>query len=220
MEELTASEPTLYGKLPMEEGHWTRLILLKNGTPNDPMECLLQPYDLDDMTYDDEAEKLLPYEALSYVWGDRADPREISCNGVSMEVTRNLFDALAAIRLRTASRWLWVDAICINQEDLEERNYQVARMGSIYRKADRVLIWLGHGEAEHVEAAFTYLCQRANDHYLGRWTRERLEPRLASYTTRGEKIDSAKLKLDDVRATAAQYEALAAFLRQPWFSRL
>jgi hypothetical protein len=220
MEELTASEPIIYGKLPMKEGHWTRLILLKNGKPNDPIECLLQPFDLDDMIYDDKAEKLLTYEALSYVWGDRADPREISCNGVSVKVTRNLFDALVTFRFLTASRWLWVDAICINQEDLEERNFQVACMGSIYRKAAQVLIWLGHGDAEHVEVAFTYLCQRAKNYYLGKWTQKRIEYFLESYTTRGEEVDVTKLLKDGCRATVAQYEAITVFLRQPWFSRL
>lgn len=221
MEEPTPSEPTLYGSLPTHERPWTRLLLLRQGELHDPIECLLEPYDLDTLIFCDEVEKLLPYEALSYAWGDRADLREISCNGVPMEVTRNLFDALVAIRLQTASRTLWVDAICINQEDLEERNHQVALMASIYRQAARVLIWLGHGDAQHVEAAFTYLCQRANKVYLGfGWTREVFRIRLASYTTRGEEIDSSKLQLDDVRPTAAQYEAFAAFLRQPWFFRL
>ncbi|KAF2119506.1 heterokaryon incompatibility protein-domain-containing protein [Lophiotrema nucula] len=221
MGEPIPNEPILYGTLPKHEGHWTRLLLLRQGELHDPIECALEPYDLDTLKYCDEIKKLLPYEALSYVWGDRADLREISCNGVPMKVTRNLFDALVAIRVPTASRSLWVDAICINQDDLEERSHQVGLMASIYRQAARVLIWLGHGDAQHVEAAFTYLCQRANKVYLDLgWTRELFRVRLASYTTRGGKIDSSKLQLDDVRPTAAQYEAFAAFLHQPWFFRL
>jgi hypothetical protein len=221
MEGPNPSESPLYSSLPTHEGHWTRLLLLKYGTLHDPIECWLRPYDLDTLKYCDESEKLLPYEALSYVWGDRAGLREINCNGVSIKVTKNLFDALVAIRMPTTARSLWVDAICINQEDVEERNHQITLMASIYRQTARVLIWLGHGDVQHVDAAFTYLCQRANKVYLDfGWTRTLLRIRLASYSTRQEKIDSSKLQLDDVRPNADQYEAFAAFLRQPWFYRL
>ncbi|KAJ4293619.1 hypothetical protein N0V90_008903 [Kalmusia sp. IMI 367209] len=219
MEEPSSSEPTLYNSLPIDEDHWTRLLMLRQGIPDDPIECLLLPSNLDALH--DEDETLPPYETLSYVWGDRTGLCEISCNETPIEVTRNLFDALVAIRRPTTARLLWVDAICINQEDVEERNRQVALMASIYRQASRVLIWLGHGDTQYVDPAFTYLCQRANKVYLDLgWTRRLFKVRLASYTTRGEEIDSSRLQLDDVRPTAAQYEAFAAFLRQPWFFRL
>jgi hypothetical protein len=185
------------------------------------VECLLRPYDLNTLQYIDKSENLLPYVALSYVWGSREDMRKIIVNGEPVKVTKNLHEALVAVRIPSASRSLWVDAICINQEDTEERSSQVAKMASVYRQAAQVFIWLGHDDPEYVEPAFTYLCQRANKIYLGfGWTRTLFNMRLASYVTRHHEVPASELQLEDVRPTPAQYEAFCAFLRQPWFYRL
>jgi hypothetical protein len=64
-------------------------------------------------------------------------------NGQQHEVTENLFSALGRLRQIDRKHFLWVDAICINQEDLRERTDQVKLMGDIYRNAKEVLIWLG-----------------------------------------------------------------------------
>jgi hypothetical protein len=72
------------------------------------------------------------YEALSYVWGDKNGSANIHCNGAPLNITRNLEDALRKIRLEKEPRYLWVDAICINQEDVHERGHQVRLMRSIY----------------------------------------------------------------------------------------
>jgi hypothetical protein len=55
----------------------------------------------------------------------------------------NLTRALEDIRLDHGTRVLWVDALCINQEDTRERNHQVKQMGAIYQRAERVVVWLG-----------------------------------------------------------------------------
>jgi hypothetical protein len=65
-----------------------------------------------------------------------------------MDVTLNAYEALQQIRSRDESRYLWIDAICIDQDNLPERGHQVRQMGLIYQKAERVLIWLGHGTEE------------------------------------------------------------------------
>ncbi|KAK5167776.1 uncharacterized protein LTR77_007475 [Saxophila tyrrhenica] len=83
------------------------------------------------------------YEALSYTWGSRADPEIITLAGKPMTVTKNLFAALSTLRRERAPRALWADAICINQEDPDERTDQVNMMGDIYRGAFRVNVWLG-----------------------------------------------------------------------------
>lgn len=91
----------------------------------------------------------LKYEALSYTWGSME--KAVSARVIDETTDRtqtialgaNLADALEHLRLETESRTLWVDAICINQADIEERNAQVKRMGSIYTLAERVVIWLG-----------------------------------------------------------------------------
>ena len=58
-------------------------------------------------------------------------------------MTQNLATALVYLRHNSEPRVLWIDALCINQEDMEERNSQVARMADIFRLADRVVVWLG-----------------------------------------------------------------------------
>ncbi|KAI0129592.1 heterokaryon incompatibility protein [Xylariales sp. AK1849] len=93
----------------------------------------------------------VPYEALSYVWGkptlrhstitcqDGADGEE---HGVIV-IGANLTKALIAIRPSDRPRRIWVDAICINQEDLLERQAQVRMMGDVFRSAEQVVCWLG-----------------------------------------------------------------------------
>lgn len=61
------------------------------------------------------------YEALSYCWGDTSDQRTILLHGIQYQATRNLFQALKALRYQQEPRYLWVDAVCINQNDLDER---------------------------------------------------------------------------------------------------
>ena len=63
--------------------------------------------------------------------------------GCKFEITRNLRDALYNIRDSSRIIGLWVDAICINQQDDNERNQQVALMGQIYSVAQHTVIYLG-----------------------------------------------------------------------------
>lgn len=90
------------------------------------------------------------YEALSYTWGSPADPETalvIDPNDSSrvgtLEIGQNLASALHHFRHHSQPRTFWIDAICINQDDLVERSAQVARMGQIYTLAERVVVWLG-----------------------------------------------------------------------------
>jgi hypothetical protein len=85
----------------------------------------------------------IKYEALSYTWGDPRLQDFISLNGNVASVTVNLTRALEDIRLEHGTRVLWVDALCVNQEDTRERNHQVKQMGAIYQKAERVVVWVG-----------------------------------------------------------------------------
>ncbi|KAF1958145.1 HET-domain-containing protein [Byssothecium circinans] len=85
----------------------------------------------------------IEYEALSYTWGDTAKPHDIKINGRMMPVTKNLSLALQHLRCPYEDQILWVDAIYINQENDKERAHQVVQMTSIYKRAKKVLIWLG-----------------------------------------------------------------------------
>ena len=91
------------------------------------------------------------YEALSYCWGDPTFNQQIHCNDKPLAITTNLYAALTQLRHNTEPRILWADAICINQQDTNERNQQVRLMRQIYELADQVVVWLG------AETQFTYL---------------------------------------------------------------
>ena len=92
------------------------------------------------------------YEALSYVWGDQSHPLEILLDGQVFHVGLNLASALRSLRLADRPRRLWIDAICINQGDQEERSSQVLLMRQIYSYASRVLVCLGIDTPENVSA--------------------------------------------------------------------
>lgn len=86
------------------------------------------------------------YFALSYNRGDSARTETIILNGEPFQVTKNLYTALDKIRtieIFNTRYMLWVDAICINQEDLQERNLQVQRMRHIYKQGVITYAWLG-----------------------------------------------------------------------------
>ncbi|KAH9235121.1 hypothetical protein K456DRAFT_35224 [Colletotrichum gloeosporioides 23] len=93
------------------------------------------------------------YKALSYAWGSQADPKPfhvLECSSQSssaevktLEIGPNLESALRHLRQPFETRTIWCDAICINQNDVEERGLQVRGMGDIYRHAKRVVVWLG-----------------------------------------------------------------------------
>lgn len=85
------------------------------------------------------------YEALSYMWGDSSLKTSILIGNDYVSVTESLADALYEMQFHVlgSERLLWVDALCINQDDLNERNHQVRQMEKIYRQAQRVLVWLG-----------------------------------------------------------------------------
>jgi hypothetical protein len=82
------------------------------------------------------------YACLSYVWGPPGIARTILLNDTMFAVRRNLFEFLETARQRFHQA-LWVDAVCINQSDILEKNEQVAQMGEIYRNATVVIAWLG-----------------------------------------------------------------------------
>lgn len=102
------------------------------------------------ITVESESSGSHDYHALSYTWGSNVLDHKVmvvsgECHHV-LPITKNAHDALRHIRHSASVRSLWVDAICINQQDVEERNDQVARMAAIYKLAKKVIIWLGPEE--------------------------------------------------------------------------
>jgi len=92
----------------------------------------------------------IPYEAISYVWGDPAKPHMINLGGgETLPITASLHNALKSIRRPSAEdgvRAVWADAVCINQADTNEKSQQVPMMATIYRSATGVLTYVGQAE--------------------------------------------------------------------------
>ena len=100
------------------------------------------------------------YDTLSYCWGNGPRNTLIELNGNDFAISSNLQAALRSPQGRTRTRYLWVDAICINQDDDEERAVQVVTMLDILHKAVTVHAWLGE-PSEDSGLAIASL----NDHY-------------------------------------------------------
>ncbi len=139
----------------------------------------------------------LSYEAVSWCWG-REEPKElvtIQAEGGSRAfyISQNLKSALIALRHHSSVRYLWIDFICINQNDMQERSQQVPRMDKIYGNALSVCVWLGE-EDEDSKLAMDFIKNKMVDLW---------------------KFD----KLLDNPAMARQWAALVALMKRPWFSR-
>jgi hypothetical protein len=111
-----------------------RLAVLQPGSRYDPIRINLKH-----TTFADKPK----YESLSYTWGSASNVKEIEINGTLVPVRRNLDRALRHFRRKDQERTLWIDAVCINQADDAEKSWQVKLMADIYRRAQRVLVWLG-----------------------------------------------------------------------------
>jgi len=107
------------------------------------------------------------FATLSYVWNiDTEEKRDvISCGGQALSLTRNGHDALKHLRERLGSFTIWIDAICIDQANQEEKLNQVRLMGSIYSKASIVYVWMGIGNS-HSKRALNFIQDAGFQHYF------------------------------------------------------
>jgi hypothetical protein len=160
------------------------------------------------------------YIALSYTWGDRSTTLPITVNGETMQVTTNLESALRYLRVEFGPTFLfWIDAVCINQEDVDERTHQVGMMREIYKSALYVVTWLGPA-ADDSDRLLDFL----ND--VGRKAHENNLNGLTVYgsliTEKGKVAESAHTAFNDVSSRLEDFlnlaPARAALLdRDYWF---
>jgi hypothetical protein len=101
---------------------------------NSPISCQIHIVSLSDSP---------DFLALSYVWGPEAPTETIILDGKPFTVRLNLWNFLAEFRRSTSHGFLWIDALCINQLNIKERNHQVAMMAQVYSKAEKTIVWLG-----------------------------------------------------------------------------
>jgi hypothetical protein len=115
-----------------------RLLTIEPGV-NTPPECSLEIIPLSEA-----GER--GFEALSYTWG-KGRFNTIKICDQDFVVTQNLYDAILALRQKDCERCLWVDAVCINQKDYNEKRVQIPMMADIYKGAETVVAWLGSVDA-------------------------------------------------------------------------
>lgn len=200
-----------------------RLLDILPGEFDDEIRCLLRHVSVNDKP---------DYEALSYVWGDTsvwlsALVKEISatqgatgedCFGVA-KITTNLDTALRYIRHTANVATFWIDALCINQDDVQERSAQVQRMGTIFGDAPRVRVWIGTTEqdpddngsvSQDVSEAFDFV----------RWSSSQSSGENGSEADRGlSRYCTSKFDDGTGDLEASIERGLAAALGSPWWTR-
>jgi hypothetical protein len=188
-----------------------RQIRLLNLQPrcNRPDPMILESSQLDSLSVEIECwfsltnlDDPLPFEALSYTWGIPDAHIPIKLDGQLVKITKNLDLALQYLRLDQAPRTLWVDALCINQLDVNERDRQVAEMHHVYEQATSVVIFLGEAwDGHEIAIEWLQLMSQSDCHY---------DPSLTPHiTVRGHDITSDRLR-----------EEIIHFFQLPWWDRV
>jgi hypothetical protein len=211
---------SLFQYSPLVGASEIRLVILEPGRDDDPVKCRLIHVSLDENPV---------YEALSYTWGDASiSGPTILLNGKPFRVGTNLGNALLNLRYNDVEigkeRTLWIDAICIDQRNITERNEQVQRMKSIYSNAIQVLIWLGNYH-ESSDNSFEYVEQVWGFTRVENGTKEcihaaiELLKRISQSDT--QTIIEASQEGDAFSSETNQNWAnVHRLFRRPWFERL
>lgn len=144
----------------------TRLLKISQDSASQSWQYDLVVVALDDLSS-------TPYRALSYTWGTAVsseDVRTIRVNHQDLVIRRNLFDFLSSASAREEQGLFFIDAICINQLDLDERQAQVQAMALIYRRATAVISWLGILPQAHYRGCQTL--SHASDVSFRKWSEQ------------------------------------------------
>ncbi|KAK3369095.1 heterokaryon incompatibility protein-domain-containing protein [Lasiosphaeria ovina] len=204
-----------------------RLLHLQPEEGYDRLECSLEVAEPFSMPGSEVPRAHPPYEAISYVWGNPDKSEQILCDGRTLAITASLATGLRRVRLPDRMRLLWADGVCINQDDIKERQRQVPLMAAIYSQAEQVICWFGEDKDDCAKRTFefaTRLCDRLNP-YLERQTTDppvtRTEPGAVKLDFDIDVVISftdGELERD---FASNSYAKDASFVFQnPWFSRV
>lgn len=141
--------------------------------------------------------EMISYNALSYTWGRPKLSYTLICNGAEKLISLENATAMKALQKPNDAIYLWIDAICINQDDLQEKSAQVAQMLAIFQKAESVIAWLGDSDDESLLAFAVFA------HLNAEWSTASAD----SHTITCQE----QLRL--------VYDALLSVCSRPWFSR-
>jgi hypothetical protein len=193
-----------YGQLDRHRKE-VRLLLLAPGSGNSILTCKLEH------AFIDQRPPPL-YETISYVCGDPHAKSVIKLHDTEIQVLASSEAALRRMRQPTTERVLWIDAICINQEDTDERSHQVGMMYAIYKNTSRNLIWLGEDDG-HTSKAISSIGKILDD--IEAATQGPAELRDLLWDMNGLRQYSRTVLSFDFDDSS-----LAQFFQSPWFFRL
>jgi Heterokaryon incompatibility protein (HET) len=200
----TKMKPYVYAPLPSEQS--IRLLDSWQSTEDTVR------YSLRTVSLDDELE----YTALSYTWGEPRLTHSIECDGAEIKITANLHSALQRVRQwgQGPAKTLWVDAICVDQENLEERGHQVRSMRRTFSAAAMTVVYLGEPrELGSCKLAVEFI-QKVQREFVDiggfRQVQRILESRSAREWAR-EILESGG---------ALEWAAVCELFSQPWFRRV
>lgn len=186
-----------------------RLVRLEPAAWVGPLACSLTHVKLGhgDSTGLKQASTLTPeYEALSYCWGSGEIKMQLRCGEGLTYINSNLAHALRNLRYTDRVRYLWIDAICINQRDQEEKAQQVQMMLTIFQCAKRVVAWIG------LQTQWTYLALEMQRRYLADGD-QNLEPEYTAHQLLSERRPECLSLLKKA------YKTLEDLYQRPWFCR-
>ncbi|KAK5722696.1 hypothetical protein LTR15_005928 [Elasticomyces elasticus] len=193
-----------YEKLDAFQQEIRLLVLKRAAQASDDIHCELRVVSL--------AKRPRPlYNTISYVWGDGKEKCTIHVDGRSAEIIASAEQVLRRFRLRDRDRTIWLDAICINQGDVEERGEQVALMNAIYTGSSHNLIWLGEDDGFmaqaviDIKALYREACEE---------TRGLSRLREVLYNIHGFRLSEQPF------STTLDLSGLLRLWERPWFLRL
>ncbi|CAH0025005.1 unnamed protein product [Clonostachys rhizophaga] len=212
----------------------TRLVALLPGKWNDDIRCELF------RVSGESAIERPPYQALSYAWGAPGQQAShIQVNGCEFSVTVNLSTALRFLRENDEPIVLWIDALCINQQNDTERSSQVAKMRDIYSAADQVIIFLGDDLNPRAGKSFrrdARPCVRFTGHdsdsdlirqYMRKWASSLTTEQVSApdifclFAILSRQIDRPRFPKEiPVRHLGAIFEAVRTMLTARWWDRI
>lgn len=147
-------------------------------------------------------QKVNSYETISYAWGDHTQRGEIQIDESVIDITASSGAALRCMRRPDKPRRLWIDAVCINQDEDQEKSFQVQMMGEVYRRSIHNLVCLGE-EDDTTKSAMASI-NRALDELNTRLNSSKSLSKIIRHD-----ILTLKCELD--------LAAMSHFFERPWF---
>ncbi|KIV99187.1 uncharacterized protein PV09_09140 [Verruconis gallopava] len=178
-----------------------RLLKLLPGEGSEPIGCTLVHARLSEVP---------EYEAISYAWGNVVSEHPVFLGKHEIQVQQSAYLALHEFRFLDKPRLIWMDALCIDQSNVAERNQQVNMMRNIFGKAKQTLIWLGASDSSDEEAVQLL---RDIDREIG----------IKIFGSQRHRTSEARQLQCNIRATHLAEDSrisLRALLGRDWFRRV